>query len=61
MDAPAVSHPACGEAKDSDKCYICLSPFDEQAIASLESCQHVFCLECILKWSQVNMRTVYKS
>ncbi|XP_035512774.1 PHD and RING finger domain-containing protein 1-like [Morone saxatilis] len=36
----------------SDKCSICLSPFDEQAVASLESCQHVFCLECILQWSQ---------
>ncbi|XP_044066740.1 PHD and RING finger domain-containing protein 1-like isoform X2 [Siniperca chuatsi] len=37
---------------DSNKCYICLSPFEKQAVASLENCQHVFCLECILQWSQ---------
>lgn len=37
---------------DSDKCYICLSLFEKQAVASLESCQHVFCLDCILQWSQ---------
>ncbi|XP_041654847.1 PHD and RING finger domain-containing protein 1-like [Cheilinus undulatus] len=37
---------------DSDKCYICLSPFEKQTVGSLESCRHVFCLECILQWSQ---------
>lgn len=48
------------EAKESDKCSICLRPFlDKQAVASLESCQHAFCLECILQWSQVSMRTTY--
>ncbi|XP_075898032.1 PHD and RING finger domain-containing protein 1-like isoform X2 [Nelusetta ayraudi] len=40
------------EGKESDKCSICLRPFDKQAVASLESCQHAFCLECILQWSQ---------
>uniref|UniRef100_A0A3Q3XBM2 PHD-type domain-containing protein n=1 Tax=Mola mola TaxID=94237 RepID=A0A3Q3XBM2_MOLML len=49
-----------GEAGDSDKCYICLSPFENQAVASLKSCQHVFCLHCILQWSQVNMHTFVK-
>nr|XP_046253802.1 PHD and RING finger domain-containing protein 1-like isoform X2 [Scatophagus argus] len=37
---------------DKAKCYICLSRFEKQAVASLENCQHVFCLECILQWSQ---------
>ncbi|XP_029974976.1 PHD and RING finger domain-containing protein 1-like [Salarias fasciatus] len=37
---------------DVDKCYICLSPFEQQTVASLDSCQHVFCLHCILLWSQ---------
>ncbi|KAM9343664.1 PHD and RING finger domain-containing protein 1-like isoform 2-T2 [Pholidichthys leucotaenia] len=37
---------------DSDKCFICLSAFEKQTVASLENCQHVFCLECILQWSQ---------
>ncbi|XP_074538639.1 PHD and RING finger domain-containing protein 1-like [Halichoeres trimaculatus] len=36
----------------SDKCYICLSPFEKQEVGSLESCKHVFCLQCILQWSQ---------
>uniref|UniRef100_A0A8C4H8B0 RING-type domain-containing protein n=1 Tax=Dicentrarchus labrax TaxID=13489 RepID=A0A8C4H8B0_DICLA len=45
----------------SDKCYICLSPFDKRAVASLESCQHVFCLECILQWSQVNLHFTWHS
>ncbi|XP_054465858.1 PHD and RING finger domain-containing protein 1-like [Anoplopoma fimbria] len=36
----------------ADKCYICLSPFEKQMIASLENCQHVFCLDCLLQWSQ---------
>ncbi|KAI3357754.1 hypothetical protein L3Q82_016160 [Scortum barcoo] len=39
-------------SQDSDKCLICLSPFVSQAVASLQNCQHVFCLECILQWSQ---------
>ncbi|XP_008286488.1 PHD and RING finger domain-containing protein 1-like [Stegastes partitus] len=37
---------------DSDKCYVCLSPFEKQTVASLDSCRHVFCLDCILQWSQ---------
>lgn len=37
---------------ETDKCYICLSPFENQAVGSLESCKHVFCLQCILQWSQ---------
>lgn len=54
MDKSTVSNTAGGEDAGSDKCYICLSLFDKQAVASLENCQHVFCLECILQWSQVN-------
>ncbi|GAA6216668.1 PHD and RING finger domain-containing protein 1-like [Lates japonicus] len=36
----------------ADKCYICLSQFEQQTVGSLDNCQHVFCLECILQWSQ---------
>ncbi|XP_077945349.1 PHD and RING finger domain-containing protein 1 isoform X3 [Gasterosteus aculeatus] len=50
MYKSTVSDAVCGE--DADKCYICLSPFEKQVVASLEKCQHVFCLECILQWSQ---------
>ncbi|XP_055366020.1 PHD and RING finger domain-containing protein 1-like isoform X2 [Betta splendens] len=37
-----------------DKCYICLSQFDRQPVASVENCQHVFCLDCILQWCQMS-------
>ncbi|KAL6119441.1 uncharacterized protein ACO6RY_04015 [Pungitius sinensis] len=50
MYKSTVSDAVCGE--DADKCYICLSPFEKQRVASLEKCQHVFCFECILQWSQ---------
>ncbi|XP_019962071.2 PHD and RING finger domain-containing protein 1-like [Paralichthys olivaceus] len=36
----------------ADKCPICLSGFQHQAVASLEKCPHVFCLQCLLQWSQ---------
>lgn len=39
-------------AAGSDKCSVCLRPFDKQPVGSPESCQHLFCLECILQWSQ---------
>ncbi|XP_034550680.1 PHD and RING finger domain-containing protein 1-like isoform X2 [Notolabrus celidotus] len=42
----------CVDDVSSDKCYICLSPFEQQEVGSLESCQHEFCLQCILQWSQ---------
>ncbi|KAE8292826.1 PHD and RING finger domain-containing protein 1 [Larimichthys crocea] len=37
-----------------DKCHICLSGFDGQAVGSPESCAHVFCHQCILQWSQTS-------
>ncbi|KAM6982009.1 PHD and RING finger domain-containing protein 1-like [Tautogolabrus adspersus] len=56
MDESSVFKAAGGEGEDlmaeSDKCYICLSPIEKQEVVSLQSCQHVFCLECILQWSQ---------
>ncbi|CAK6975379.1 PHD and RING finger domain-containing protein 1-like [Scomber scombrus] len=51
MDNSAVIN-ADGAEPDVDKCHICLSPFTEQTVASLSSCQHVFCLQCILEWSK---------
>ncbi|KAK2897222.1 hypothetical protein Q8A73_013602 [Channa argus] len=39
---------------DSDKCYICLSAFEKQAVASPENCRHIFCLRCVLRWSQTS-------
>ena len=35
----------------SDKCPICLCKFQAQDLGNPESCDHCFCLECILEWS----------
>ncbi|XP_026058884.1 PHD and RING finger domain-containing protein 1 isoform X1 [Carassius auratus] len=37
--------------EDSEKCPVCLNSFHEQPVATPESCQHYFCLDCILEWS----------
>ncbi|XP_029362729.1 PHD and RING finger domain-containing protein 1-like [Echeneis naucrates] len=36
----------------AERCLICLSLFEQQTVASPENCLHVFCLQCILLWSQ---------
>ncbi|XP_059188334.1 PHD and RING finger domain-containing protein 1-like isoform X2 [Centropristis striata] len=51
MDTPTVLN-TTDDCEGADKCYICLSPFEKQTVASLDSCHHVFCLQCILQWSQ---------
>ncbi|XP_030646534.1 PHD and RING finger domain-containing protein 1 [Chanos chanos] len=38
--------------EDSEKCPICLNSFHEQAVATPESCEHYFCLDCIMEWSK---------
>ncbi|KAI7811756.1 hypothetical protein IRJ41_018820 [Triplophysa rosa] len=37
--------------EDSEKCSICLNSFHEQPVATPEGCEHYFCLDCILEWS----------
>ncbi|XP_056596153.1 PHD and RING finger domain-containing protein 1 isoform X2 [Triplophysa dalaica] len=37
--------------EDSEKCSICLNSFHEQPVATPEACEHYFCLDCILEWS----------
>ena len=39
--------------EDAEKCPICLNSFGSQPVATPESCQHYFCLDCILLWSKV--------
>lgn len=36
----------------SEKCPICLLPFRKQEVATPSSCEHCFCLECIVEWSK---------
>lgn len=40
----------------SEKCPICLLRFSNQAVGTPESCDHVFCAECLEQWSK-NMNT----
>ncbi|TWW75601.1 PHD and RING finger domain-containing protein 1 [Takifugu flavidus] len=37
--------------EDSDKCPICLNSFTSQPVATPENCEHYFCLDCILEWT----------
>ncbi|MED6289703.1 hypothetical protein CHARACLAT_005603 [Characodon lateralis] len=56
MKKPVALNAAEGQSadarSDSDKCYICLSPFEKQTVGFLEKCTHLFCFECIYQWSQ---------
>ncbi|KAJ8249195.1 hypothetical protein GJAV_G00232180 [Gymnothorax javanicus] len=38
--------------EDAEKCPICLNTFHEQPVATPETCEHYFCLDCILEWSK---------
>ncbi|XP_075993213.1 uncharacterized protein phrf1 isoform X2 [Genypterus blacodes] len=38
--------------EDAEKCPICLNSFSSQPVATPESCEHYFCLDCILAWSK---------
>ncbi|KAM7396487.1 hypothetical protein PAMP_019523 [Pampus punctatissimus] len=38
--------------EDSEKCPICLNSFNSQPVATPESCEHYFCLDCILEWAK---------
>ena len=38
---------------ESEKCPICLARIADQDIGTPESCDHDFCLECIVEWSKV--------
>lgn len=37
---------------EADRCPICLNCLLEQEVGFPESCNHVFCMACILKWSE---------
>ncbi|XP_070762837.1 PHD and RING finger domain-containing protein 1 [Enoplosus armatus] len=38
--------------EDADKCPICLNSFSIQPVATPESCEHYFCLDCLLEWAK---------
>ncbi|XP_068981260.1 uncharacterized protein [Bombus flavifrons] len=35
-----------------EKCPICLLPFKRQELGTPSSCEHCFCLECLIEWSK---------
>uniref|UniRef100_A0A673JX44 PHD and ring finger domains 1 n=1 Tax=Sinocyclocheilus rhinocerous TaxID=307959 RepID=A0A673JX44_9TELE len=47
----AVDAAGLSSDEDSEKCPICLNSFHEQPARTPESCEHYFCLDCILEWS----------
>lgn len=60
-DAPkpttSTAKPTSGFASDSsegnsDKCSICLLRFTNQEVGTPQSCEHIFCLDCITEWSK---------
>ncbi|XP_026736700.1 PHD and RING finger domain-containing protein 1-like [Trichoplusia ni] len=60
-DAPkavtSAAKPNSGFASDSsegnsDKCSICLLRFTTQEVGTPQSCEHIFCLDCITEWSK---------
>jgi hypothetical protein len=60
QDAGAVDHTQFGVLSDTDssdgeseKCPVCLNRIRDQDIGTPESCDHVFCLDCIQEWSKV--------
>ncbi|KAJ8716394.1 hypothetical protein PYW07_003021 [Mythimna separata] len=55
--AASVSKPTSGFASDSsegnsEKCSICLLRFTDQEVGTPQSCEHIFCLDCITEWSK---------
>ena len=38
-----------------ESCPICLNGLRDQDVGTPESCDHIFCLECIVEWSKVLM------
>lgn len=36
----------------AEKCPICLLSFKKQEIATPETCEHSFCLDCLVEWSK---------
>ena len=39
---------------ESERCPVCLSRFVGQRIGMPETCDHAFCLDCIMEWSKVS-------
>lgn len=59
LDKPGPSSPASintnsnsDSDEQSEKCPICLLPFKKQEVGTPSSCEHSFCLDCLMEWSK---------
>ena len=43
--------------EDSQQCPICLARLRTQDVGTPDTCDHTFCLDCLLEWSKVRYRT----
>lgn len=43
---------------EADRCPICLNYLLEKEVGFPESCNHVFCMTCILKWAEVSLKVL---
>lgn len=56
---PSTSQGSGSETESSEdddsveKCPVCLAKIKDQDVGTPESCDHSFCLECIVEWSKV--------
>ena len=47
------------DGEDLPVCPICLDKLRNQDIGAPESCDHQFCLECIIEWSRVRLSSYF--
>ena len=40
--------------EDSPQCPICLARLKSQDVGTPDTCDHTFCLDCLLEWSKVS-------
>ena len=50
-----ASQESDSDGEDLPTCPICLDKLRRQDIGSPESCDHQFCMECIVEWSKVKL------
>ena len=48
-----------GSQDNDNSCAICLSSFRHQEIGIPESCDHTFCVDCIVEWSKVSITSIH--
>lgn len=55
LGGPSIDLAETSSDEDTEKCPICLNSFRSQPVATPESCEHYFCLDCILAWAKVGL------